>query len=185
MWGWVCAGLAVAALVGWILLRGGLYRRLFADEHFLEVARGVARLKAAALEKVIASEGDELRSPDDPRALVTSAGLALLYTVRQGGGRFVHHYSVSVAGGYTAHAVGETFVLFVAKLLGVPFDALALGVGRSTVHHAEFQLGGDGQAEFAGRPVPEVGPKEIAAFRTEWFEASKRLHWQRPDAGPP
>ena len=182
-WGWVCAGVAVAALVGWVVFRGAVYRRLFGDGHFLEVARGVGRVKAAALDKVIASDEDEVRSPADPRALVTSAGLALLYTVRRVEDRFVHHYSVSVAGGYTAHAVGETFVLFVAKLLGVPFESLALGVGRSTVHHAEFQLSAGEQSEFTGRPVPEVSPAEVTAFRGEWVEARKHLRWQRLEAG--
>jgi hypothetical protein len=139
-WEWICAGVAVAALIGWIVFRGAAYRRLFADDHLLEVARGVTRIKAAALDKVIATDEDEVRSPADPRVVVTSAGLALLYTVRRVEDRFVHHYSVSVAGGYTAHAVGETFVLFVARRLGVPSESLSLGVGRSTVHHAEFRL---------------------------------------------
>jgi hypothetical protein len=185
MWGWLCAGSAIVALIGWILSRGGLYRRLFADAHFVEVARGVDRLKDAALERVIVSDEDEVASPADRRTLVTSAGLALLYTVRAVEGRFVHHYSVSVAGRYTAHAVGETFTLFVAKLLGLPFEALALGVGRSTVHHAEFRLSAGEQAEFAARPVPVVSAAEVAVFRSEWVEASKRLRWERLEVGPP
>jgi len=104
MWVWICVALAIAALVGRIVFRGATYRRIFADGHFTDAAQGVARLKAAALERVIASDEDEVRSPADPRALVTSAGLALVYTVRRMEDRFVHHYSVSVAGGYTAHA---------------------------------------------------------------------------------
>ena len=178
-WGWVCAGIAVAALVGWIVFRGAAYRRLFADGHFLEVAKGVSRIKAAALDKVIVSGVNEVRLPDDSRALVTSAGLALLYTIRRVEDRFVHHYSVSAAGGYTAHAVGETFVLFVAKLLGVPFESLALGVGRSTVYHAEFQFSTVEQSEFAVRVVPEVSLAAVAAFRSAWVEARKQLQWQQ------
>jgi hypothetical protein len=186
MWGWICAGTAVVTVVGWIVLRGATYRRIFANAHFTEVAQGVARIKVAAMERVIASDEDEVRSAADPRALITSAGLAMVYTVRRIEDRFVHHYhySVSVAGGYTAHAVGETFVLFAAKLLSVPFEFLALGVGQSTVHHAEFQLSPSEQAEFARRPVPEVSLGEITAFRGEWLEASKRLQWQRLKTGP-
>ncbi len=184
-WGWVCAGLVVAALVAWVVYRAAVYRRLFADEHFLEVARGLGRVKTAALDGVTAAGEEAVPSPADLNVLVTRAGLAVLYTVRQAEGEFVHHYSVSVVGGYTAHAVGETFVLFVAKLLGVPFGSLALGVGRSTVHHAEFRLSAAEQAEFAARPVPEVSPAEVTAFRQEWAEASKQLRWQRLEAGPP
>lgn len=184
MLGWICGGLVIVALVAWIVFRWTTYGRIFADAHFTEVAQGVARLKVAALERVVTTDADEVRSPTDPRVLVTKAGLALVYTVRRLEDRFVHHYSVSVAGGFTAHAVGETFVLFAAKLLGVPFETLALGVGRSTVHHAEFQLSPSEQTEFAGRPVPEVSLAEIEAFRKEWFEARKRLQWQRLEAGP-
>jgi hypothetical protein len=184
-WGWVCAGLLVALVVAWVVYRAAVYRRLFADEHFLEVARGLGRVKTSALDKLLGAEEDEVTSRTDPRVLLTSAGLALLYTVRQAEGGFVHHYSVSVAGGYTAHAVGETFVLFVAKLLGVPFGSLALGVGRSTVHHAEFRLSAAEQSEFAARPVPEVSPAEVTAFRQEWADAARHLRWQRLEAGPP
>jgi hypothetical protein len=174
----------LVALVAWIALRGAKYRRIFADRHFVEVAQGVARIRSAALSRVIVSDDDVVRSPNDPRALVTSAGLALLYTIRRAENQFVHHYSVSLAGGYTAHAVGETFVLFVAKLFGVPFETLALGVGRSTVHHAEFELPQTEQAAFAGRQVLKVSPAEIAAFREEWIEARERLRWERLDAAP-
>lgn len=184
MWGWVIVGLLVAAFVGWIAFRWYVYRRLFADRNFLEVATGVARLKVAALDKVIVSHEDEVKSPADPRALVTSAGLVLIYTVWRVEDRFVHHYSVSVDGGITAHAIGETFVLFVAKLLGVPFEKLALGVGQTTVHHAQFDLSISEQTQFAEFPVPEVSKAGVKAFLTEGMEARKHLQWQRSDAGP-
>jgi hypothetical protein len=175
MWGWVCAGLLVAALVGWIFLRSRAYRRLFADEHFLEVAQAVARLKVAALGKVIALGSDEALSPTDPRALVTSSGLALFYTVRRDDERFVHHYSVSVAGGYTSRVVGEMFTLFIARLLGVPFEALTLEVGRSAVHHAEFHLSTAEQVKFAELAVLKAQPAEITSFRREYMEVRKHL----------
>jgi len=179
MWGWVCAGLAVAAFVGWIVFRIRAYRRFFADEHFLEIAREVARLKIAALDRVVALDEHEAPSPTDPRALVTSAGLALFYTIRRIDDRFVHHYSVSVARGHTAHLVGEMFTLFVARLLGVPFEALTLEVGRSAVHHAEFHLPATEQSKFAERAAPKVSPIEITSFRKECMEVRKHLRWKR------
>jgi hypothetical protein len=186
MSGWICAGLAVAALVGWTVYRGSFYRRLFADGHFVEVARGIARIKPAAIDHVIVSEEDAVTSGDDPRVLITSRGLALCYTVAQyeGEGRFVHHYSISLSGGHTAHAAGASFILFTAKLLGIPFDSLALGVGRSTVHHAEFRLAPAEHEEFARRPVLEISPEEITAFRRESIVAHDRLQWQRLEADP-
>lgn len=179
MWGRIFAGLAVTSLITWIVYRSATYRRIFADAHFVEVAQGIVRLKAAALSRVIVSDEDEVRSPTDLRTLITSAGLVLVYTIRRMDNMFVHHCSISLAGGYTAHAVGESFTLFVAKLLGVPFEQLALGVGRSTVHHAEFHLSEGAEATFAARSVPEVSPAVIKAFRNEWIEVSKRLQWNR------
>lgn len=180
MWGWICGGVALVAAIAfvWVFLRGNVYRRLFADEHFLEAARGVARVKIGAMENPV-SEDAEVPSPEeDPRVLMTSAGLVLFYTVRRVDERFVHHYSVSVAGGYTAHAVGETFVLLTARALGIAYDRLALGVGASTVHHAEFELSEDENESFRARPVPEMSAADVDAFRKEWLEVRDRLHWQ-------
>jgi hypothetical protein len=189
MWGWLWAGVLVALILVsiaiWIYFRGQTYRRIFADSHFAEVARGVARVKSAAVERIILCEKDEMQSPSDPRILVTAAGLALVYSVRRVDDNYVHHYSVSVSGGYTAHAVGETFVLFIAKLLSVPSERLALGIGRSTIHHAEFQFSQTEQFAFAALPIPDVSIEEIAAFREEWLEIRKELKWQRLEAGAP
>jgi hypothetical protein len=179
MWVWAVPGFALAVIVWWIVSRILAYRRLFADESFLEVAREVDRLKVAALNKITALDEDESSSPTDPRALVTSAGLALFYTVRRIDDRFVHHYSVSVAGRYTAHTVGEGFALFVAKLLGVPFEALTLEIGPSAVHHAEFHLSSAEQSRFALRAVARLSLAEIKSFRKEWLEARKYLQWKR------
>ncbi|MGH8778597.1 hypothetical protein [Paraburkholderia sp.] len=171
---WIFIALLAAGFIVWGATR---YRPVFADRHFVEVARNVAQIKAAALEQ----HGDDgYRPADDPRAQVTTAGLALVYTIVQRDDRFIHHYSVSIPGGVTPHAVGERFILFVARLLGVPFDTLALSSSESsTVHHAQFQLSQSGQEVFATRPVPEVTKIEIAAFRTEFNEARKDLRWTR------
>jgi hypothetical protein len=184
MWGWICAGLAGVALVAfllWTISRSRLYWRLFSDEHFQEVAAGVARLKAAALEKVVVSPADEISSPEDPRVRISKSGLVVVYTVRQAAEKFIHHFSVSVGGGYTARAVGGTFLLFVTRLLEVPFEKSALGVGRSTVHHGEFHLDAAEQTAFAGKPVRSVSLAEINDLRGELLEASKRLPWQQVD----
>lgn len=169
----------IGAFVGWTVSRIRKYRRLSADEHYLEIAREVARLKVAALDRVIALDEDEAPSPTDPRALITSAGLALFYTARRSDDRFAHHYSVSVAGGYTSHLVGEMFTLFIARLLGVPFEALTLEVGRSSVYHAEFHLSAAEQSKFAERAVPKVTTAEITSFRREYMEVRKHLRWKR------
>jgi len=178
MWVWVFPGFVIAVIFLWIVSRIRAYRRFFADAHFLEVSQGVPRLKAAALDKVIAPDEDEALLPSDPRALVTSAGLAFFYTIQHVGNRFVHHYSVSEAGRITAAALGETFTLFVAKLLGVPFEALKLEMGQSAIRHAEFILSDAEQSEFAARATLEMSAAEVKAFSRECMEVREHLRWK-------
>ena len=122
--------------VGWILLafillaaltlvsRARMYGRLFGDDHFIEIGRSLAAVRAAALETITDEEGALPRSREDPRAFVTSSGLVVVYTVWKREAEFVHHCSVGAARSATAHAVGETFVLFVAKVLGLPIETM-------------------------------------------------------------
>ena len=77
-----------------------------------------------------------------------------------------------MAGGYTAGAVGESFVLFIATLLGIPFEQLALSVVvKSTVHHAEFNLSEEEQAQFVGKAVQESGVADVTNFLGNVLEA--------------
>ncbi|MFL9872640.1 hypothetical protein [Paraburkholderia megapolitana] len=170
---WIVLALLVVAFVVWSVRHN---RAIFTDPHFAEFARNVAQVKAGALER----GNDAVRPPDDPRARVTTAGLALMYSITQEDDRFFHHYSVSTPGKVTPHAIGERFILFVARLLGIPFDTLTLSsFESSTVHHAQFELSQSEQLRFAQRPVPEVTKVEVTAFLNEFDEVRKELHWTR------
>jgi len=177
-------GVGVVLVALWLASRARRYARLFADPHLLEVGRGLVRAKAAALAHVIQDERDEPVAPDDPRVLTTSAGLAIVYTVSERESCFVHHCSVSVIGGPTTHAVGGTFVLLVAKLLGLAPAELSCSVAASTVHHAELSLDADRHAALAALPVPELGPATLTALRRGALEARGRVTWQRPSVEP-
>ena len=184
MWVWFIPGFAIAVIFLWIVSRIRAYRRFFADTHFLEVSQGVPRLKAAALDRIIAPNEDQAPSPSDPRALVTSAGLAFFYTIHRVENRFVHHYSVSEAGRITAAALGETYTLFVAKLLGVPFGTLKLEMGQSAIRHAEFILSDAEQSEFAARATLEISAAEVKAFSRECMEVREHLRWKPLEEDP-
>ena len=97
------------------------------------------------------------KPPDDPRIFVSTEGLAIVYTVRQQKQQFVHHCSVSVAGGYTAHAVGGAFVAFMTKLVGLPWDKMSYEIGTSTVHHGELVVGPDEHEAIASQNVTRFG----------------------------
>jgi hypothetical protein len=202
---WILA--VIAPIAGWIAFRIRKFIRLNADEHYLEIAREIARVKAAALDKLIEPVADEAPSPDgrralgssagltleksvapvaykatwpaDPRTLATSAGLKLFYTVRRNDDRFIHHYSVSIPGFHRYDFAGKMHTLFVARLLGVPYESLTLEVERFNVCHAELHLSAEDHDRLAERPVSRVSPAEIASFRREYVEISRRLRWRK------
>ena len=179
LWLLACLAIAAAGLVSWIMLRLSWYRRLFAVPHLMQFAQGLAAVKQAAMRDVITGDGEGIQPPDDARILRTSAGLAFLYTVSLGAGTYVHHASVSIPGRPTAHAVGETFILLWAKLLGVEYGRLALDVSPMTVHHAEFVLNEHEQSEFAQRPIETPTAEWLQAFLTECATARQSLRRDR------
>lgn len=179
---WALPGLGALAIALWLAVRARRYARVFADEHWREVARGLAGVKAAALARIMRIEGDEPTAKDDPRILTTSAGLAVIYTVSERAGRFVHHCSISAIGGPTTHAVGGTFAIYAAKLLDFPIADLRCEVTESTVHHAELSLDAAEHAALAAAPVPDVSLIDITALRREALATRARIAWQHGPA---
>jgi hypothetical protein len=177
---WLGLGFAITGLVWWIGSRLSAYRRLFADRHLMEVAQRLAALKQAALRDIIAADGRDIRAPDHPSILHTSAGLVLLYTVScRPPGIFVHHASVSIPGRVTAHAVGETFILLWARMLGIGYERLTLSVSPTTVHHAEFVLDEREQADFVSRPVETPTIELLQTFQAECLSIRPGLNRSR------
>ncbi|MGH9753370.1 MAG: hypothetical protein ACREA2_11360 [Blastocatellia bacterium] len=209
IWIFIYLAVVLAVVFGWFAYRLRKQLRLSAGKHYLEIAREIPRVKAAALdkliepvayeapsptdhrtlgagavsplEKVIAPVVYDALSPADQRTLTTSAGLTLSYTVRRSDDRFIHHYSVRCASVYGVDLTGRMLTLFVARLLGVHFEALTLEVGRFDVCHAEFQLSADEHDMLAERLVSKVSPAEITSFRKEYMEIlrNRHLRWRR------
>jgi hypothetical protein len=174
MW-WLLACLAIVA-VWWILSRVFSYSRLFAVPHLMQFGEALPALKQAAMRDPMAGDGCIAPSPDDARIMRTSVGLVLVYTVSiDAAGRYVHHASVSIPGRVTAHAVGETFLLLWARLLGIGYDGLVLQMSPATVHHAEFALDESEQADFARRPVEAPTAEFLKAFQAECLTARQNL----------
>ncbi len=164
----------------WLLRGFAAYNRVFSDEHFQEVSARLPALKRAALERVIVPGSDAVCMSEDPRGLLTSAGLTVLYLVGREGDWFHHDLSInSPSCGYTTHAVGEMFIYFLVRLLGVEMDRLRLGVSPRAVHHAAFTLSTGEHEQFAGQPVTPVSPEELAAFRRDWALSWREERWER------
>ena len=175
---WILLG-TVLAIVAFVLSRIRTYRRLFADEHFLEIARVAHRMKLAAHANVMLSDAELPKPPDDPRIFVTTEGIAIVYTVRQQKQQFVHHCSVSFAGGYTAHAIGGSFLAFVTKLVGLPWDKMSYEIGTSTVHHGELVVGPEEHEAIAAQSVPTASLENVKTNRRASIEAKSHFAWHR------
>ena len=108
----------------------------------------------------------------------------MMLAVREHEAQFVHHCSVSVAGGYTAHAVGAMFLGFTTSLLGLPWERMTFEIGKSTVHHGEIVLDRADHQALAARPVAEPSMADVTAFRQSWSKARPNFEWRRTEARP-
>ena len=164
----------------WLLDSHRAYRRVFADEHFREVADRLPALKRAALEHVILSASDAVCTSEDPRGMLTSGGLAVLYLIGREGCWFHHDLSVSwVSRPYTPRAIGNMFLCFLARLLGIGMERLCFRISAKTVHHTAFTLSALEQQQFADRPVASLSLDEIAAFGRHWARSGRMARWER------
>ena len=178
----VLALIVLAALV--IVPRMRMYGRLFGDEHFVEIARGLGRIKTAALAHVASADEAPSSPAEDPRILVTTERLVVVYTVKQRDADFVHHCSVSVAGGVTAHAVGSTFLVFVVKVLRLPIAKMIFAFADTTVHHGEAVVDAAAHAALAAAPVVGVTASNVGEIRREAMEARDGVRWGGSSRSP-
>ncbi len=151
----------IIAVTYFVISRAGIYRPLFTPEHYGEVARLLVGLRESALRELMAGA-----TPDShPPAVVSSAGLALSYSIAREGELFVHHFAISLPAHITPHAVGDRFALFLANRLGVPTDQVRLGASQSTVHHMEFGVDEKENNDIATRPIGPPSENELEELR--------------------
>lgn len=175
----ICLSVVPILLITLLFISGSIHKKVFSDAHFQEVAESLPALKQAAMDLPMQGQENPFQ-PTDPRSLLTSVGLAIVYTVSLHDGVFHHHISISLAArGYTAHAVGDMFMQFVARLLGVGIDRFRLGVSRATVHHGIFELSLAEHAAYSNRPVTVLTADELKAIREEWIKSRTAVRWER------
>ena len=174
---WTFLAIIAAVILLFIMRRAAAYKTLFADEHFLEIAEGVGRLKTAALAQIEKEDAQTIITRDDPRVLLTKQNLRVFYTVSEVvsevESNFQHHFSLSIAQGYTATAVGETFSLYFAYLLAFAARDFTVERSQNGVYHVEWQLTPAEHQKFARTPVKTPPREELPAIY-------ERLHqWRR------
>lgn len=165
---WTILVIIALVILLFMMRRRAAYKKLFADAHFLEIAEGVQHLKAAALARIETVEKQKLAPPDnphnDPRILLTSQNLRVFYTVQQSEESFEHQFSLSIANGYTAIPVGETFSLYLALLLAFASQHFTIERSPHGIYHVEWQLTPGKQETFARTPVTIPQRAELPAI---------------------
>ncbi|XXT14751.1 hypothetical protein WME94_31345 [Sorangium sp. So ce429] len=151
---WLLVGLVVF-LVYRFAMKRPRYDPLFSPDHLIELSRGLGRAKNTALGRVGGGP------PADPfaegNAFITSADIAVVYTVAQAGeDGHEHHVSLSFRGGVFARAAAGFLAAAICRLLGPGETQRVLAVSNSGVYHLTFQVPAADEAQFAARAVPKL-----------------------------
>jgi hypothetical protein len=170
---WLLIGLVLFLVYKWMRGRPR-YDRIFGPDHLLELRRGLAQAKAAAL----ARAGE--KAPADPfaagSAFLTSAGIAVFYTVANApAGGFEHHVSMSYRGGHFARAAAGYLAAVIRRLLEVNPAECVLAASTSGVYHFIFSLSAEEHARFSARPVADPGPEAAPALCAEAMQERPAL----------
>lgn len=171
----VAAAVLLAVVIAWVLRGRRRYGRVFALDHVRAFVARVDAVRGAALDRYDAP----VKMPGDPRAAVTPAGLALLYTISPEDAGYRHHLSLSHIGGPTTRAVGGPFLLLAVKRLQVPGMEVGLGVAPSGVHHAEWVLDDEAQALSVDRDPPPLDDAALAAVFAACRDEAKQVPWEQ------
>ncbi|MDI1429297.1 hypothetical protein [Polyangium sorediatum] len=160
---WLILGLVVF-LIYRLAMKRPRYDRLFSPDHLMELSHGLGRAKEAAL------AGVGLAPPADPfaagNAFITSADIAIAYTVAREGEEdgHEHHVSMSYRGGAFARAAGGFLAAAILRLLGVEEKPNVLAVSNSGVYHLVFKIPAAEEARFAAKSVPVLDEEAAQAL---------------------
>lgn len=183
---WVMSAVGVVLFLGMMvvvlmmIVKGPGYRRIFAARHFVEFGGLVAAAGKAGC--TLMNEPPIEPANEDGRLVVSSAGLVFVYSVDEEAGEYVHRLSVSIAGKYTPHALGGTFTVFAAQVLGLDPTKGKVGISPNRVHHAEFLLQRAEQAEFERRTPTVPKEEQVSVIHKECGELRDRLDWAKIEA---
>ena len=143
--------------------------RIFADEHFEEFAEILFDLRELALGKMKAEDGEV-------PGKVTSAGLAVSYSVEEENSRFKHHVAISTPGRPTPHAIGDRFIHCAIWILGLPLDRFRLESSQTRVHHGKVEISSEEQDRFVESPRRVPSKDEIKENLIRFHENPPQCH---------
>ena len=144
------------------------YVPLFKDGHlFGEIPSCLAALKHEAFTRA----GQPLTIPNDSRLFLTSAGLAIIYTVEERPQGLVNQISMSYSGTPIAFAFGGHCGYLILTFLGVDVRRIAVAHSEAGVTHLAFIVAPDDRSEFVARSVSVPSRADLRGLRdraTAW-----------------
>lgn len=170
----IAGGLYVASRV-WFFW--WIYHGLFTVKHYREVSLILEKIRdAAGLRTAVDGEETPL-DEDDPRRALTSRCLAMVYTITQEEGHFVHHLSMSLPKrGGTSIAAGETFVSFFVWRLGFNTAECAAFMGFEAFH-LEIEVQEKDHFEIMDRPLEIPAEMDLDSIRAEILRIRRQIEF--------
>src|SRR5262249_2380930 len=120
-----------------------------------------------------------------PGAMVTSAGIAALYTIERDDEKYVHQLSMSHEGYWFAEQAAKVLVAYVHQLLGLDATPIALGLAGGRRYYMAFELEPDDQEAFVSRPVPVPTMEKLPVIYKECLERAQHLKFESYDLPKP
>jgi hypothetical protein len=154
------------------------YSRIFSLNHYREICVKMSNIKEAAIKAIPTDTDDSPIKRDDPRTLITSAGLAIFYTISKTETTYEHHFSISMPGQDIPHAIGEHFSIYVADLMAWEIHDAVFFFSDTPVFHARLELPSDKQLAWEKTLItlPRVASKDDIRKRNQELRAQVKFH---------
>ena len=162
-------------------LTGQKYRGMFADDQIVELARRLARAKAACLDLLEKPYSGSMKFRDEAareqgNLFESSANLRVYYTIDPEGKNFRHHMSMSNSRGPFALAAGQHIAAYLSELMSLDLPEIAaMWRGETTVFHISFALDETQQRQFALAPIHVPQLADLPQFRSHAREAVRKI----------
>ena len=176
---WPAVGLALPLIGFWLISGPGKYKRIFSDDHLLEVWSDVRRVKAIAIEALgePSSAGDQ-GSIDAAisrgQRFTTSAGMTFIYTIDREGDGYHHHISMSDPR-VLAMAAATYFAVFLGEILSIDVRDATLQSSSRLVCHLSFELDESNEQKFAAQPVAPPDAQMLPEIRKRVLAIKRQL----------
>jgi hypothetical protein len=169
----------VALLMLFVRNRVRTYSYLFGEDHYMEFAQEVDRIKQAALGQVETHLPSAPYGPDDPRVMHTSADMVVFYVIARDKNLFRHRFTVHLAGRFTPSFIGEMFSLYIITLLGEERERFRLSITLRSVFVGEIMLTSREQEMFAFREIAAPTRDSVRTTHTGLLLQCRRVRFNR------